>query len=329
MAIGLNSDVLWLTDDGGQHPGIVIQGGQQSPVFPGEFRWLVRLVSGQQFWLEGRDLQETTLTGANLNILRGGGAMPALVTTSPVLAAPAQVPVLQATAITTQPGAQTMQQPLLPANTAPGADLRDITGSDGVLPATSAVGGAIVPVTQVLARLGPVAAVPIRGFFARFAAGVQIAWSQLPQWVRAVLIPLGITGGALLMDDVGAAILPSGDGAPFPIAPGGAGGLPQVQIVGQWVANGVVFYRLADGRLAVQNKKGRWRVWRPKKPIVLYATGATDLKTLLRADAVLDRQAKKIRTMLNRRAPRAPRGGQKKDPKTVVIAQDGSKVIDV
>jgi hypothetical protein len=119
----------------------------------------------------------------------------------------------------------------------------------------------------------------------------------------------------------GGAVMPSVDiqvVAPSP--------LQQVQVVGSWVANGVTFYRLADGKLAVQNKKGRWKVWRPKKPIVLYADGASNLKTMLRADKALNKQAKKIAAMLNRRAPK--RRTSKKDDQPTIIVQGSGRVID-
>ena len=97
-------------------------------------------------------------------------------------------------------------------------------------------------------------------------------------------------------------------------------------IVSSWVANGVTFYRLFDGKLAVMNKKGRWKVWRPKKPIVIMPTGAVSLKVLLRADAVLNRQSKKIAAMLNRRAPRrkSPAKAHENDSNIIVI--DGKAV---
>lgn len=107
----------------------------------------------------------------------------------------------------------------------------------------------------------------------------------------------------------------------------GSNPLQPVQVVGSWVANGVRFYRLADGKLAVQNKKGRWKVWRPRKPIVLYADGASSLKTMLRADKALTKQAKKIASMLNRRAPRKAKSSSKPHPG--VILPGSGVVIDV
>ena len=123
----------------------------------------------------------------------------------------------------------------------------------------------------------------------------RLTWGVIPGWVKVVLIGLGIAAGTTLL-----VRRLTGGGGP----PAGAGmvpGLVGAQFVGSWRANGVTFYRLADGRIAVQNAKGRWKVWRPKRPIVLMPTGAVNLRTLLRADAVLNRQARKIAGMLNRR----------------------------
>lgn len=213
-------------------------------------------------------------------------------------------------------------------NDADGADLRD---------GGSLAGGAIVPVLPavgILSRLAAPLAGTIRSVIQRFAQGSVIRWNQLPGWAQSALQAAGVTAGADILQDVpgvpGESFIlgafQGGDGGPS-FGPGGPG--MGASIVGSWVANGVTFYRLADGRLAVQNKKGRWKVWRPKRPIVLMPTGAGDLRTLLRADAVLNRQAKRIAAMLNRRA-----GGTRKrrspTPQGVtVVAQDGSKVTQI
>lgn len=156
------------------------------------------------------------------------------------------------------------------------------------------------------------------------------SWNRLPGWARTVLAAAGIGIGIDLATDIpgipGDSIirdLVGGDGGPHLPAHLIDGHLG-AHIVGSWEANGVTFYRLSDGKLAVQNKKGRWKVWRPKRPIVLMPGGATDLKTLLRADALLNRQAVKIAKMLNRRAPRRPKtspGG----PKGIVVVQNDGK----
>jgi hypothetical protein len=132
-------------------------------------------------------------------------------------------------------------------------------------------------------------------------------WETIPSWVKTGLTLAGITVGVpfILQDD-------DDDTALVPAITGGGGALfidPQNsgQVVGSWEANGVTFYRLWDGRIAVQNKKGRWKVWRPKRPIVIMPTGASNLRTLLKADKVLDRQAKALDTMLRRRTRRSTR----------------------
>ena len=170
------------------------------------------------------------------------------------------------------------------------------------------------------------------------------AWNSLPTIFRTALTQIGIGVGALIAfnGDIPFITLPgqgadpsSEGGLPMPsggvdiqIPPMSPSPLQSVQVVGKpWVANGVTFYRLADGRLAVQNKKGRWKVWRPKKPIVLYADGASSLKTMLRADKALNKQAKKIAAMLNRRAPR--RKSRSDSSSTPIILGNNARVVDV
>ena len=128
-------------------------------------------------------------------------------------------------------------------------------------------------------------------------------WNRLPGWAQTALAAVGIGVGAELALDLGGiddtGIIPG-----FGLPDGGLGMVMGIQVVGSWNANGVTFYRLATGQLAVQNKHGKWKLWRPKKPIVIYAGGAGDLSTYLRADKALDKQAKRLRKSLDRRAPR-------------------------
>jgi len=172
-------------------------------------------------------------------------------------------------------------------------------------------------------------------------------WNALPQLARTALTQIGIGVGALIAfnGDIPFITLPGQgtDVAPF-IGPPEAtvdiqigGALPlqmqSVRVVGSWNTNpqhpeqGVTFYRLSDGKLAVQNKKGRWKVWRPKKPIVLYANGASNLKTMLRADKALNKQARKIAAMLNRRAPR--RKSASAAAVSPIILGNNARVVDV
>lgn len=219
-----------------------------------------------------------------------------------------------------------------------GVDVRDLTGGGQVYlngdPVPGAVGvGAVIAVSTLIARFGQIAIIgTVLAYLSRLAVGTRLAWASLPNWVRAALASVGIVAGTEILIDTG---LP-GPGGIIPL-PGGGGPMDQIPlqgaigctVVGSWVANGVTFYRLSDGRLAVQNKHGRWKVWRPKKPIVLMPGGAGDLRTLLRADAVLNRQAKKIAAMLNRRARPSRARTPKGDGKTVVVASDGSRITQV
>ena len=127
-------------------------------------------------------------------------------------------------------------------------------------------------------------------------------WSRVPSWLKQVLAVMGIAEGAdLIFDDDS----DGGGGGPFPV-PGGIPGsgmamTPGVTVIGSWVANGITFYRLSNGYIAVQNMKGRWKVWKPKKPIVLMPSGAGDLRTLLKADRVVNNQIKKLSKIIKRR----------------------------
>jgi len=170
-------------------------------------------------------------------------------------------------------------------------------------------------------------------------------WNSLPSVVRTALTQVGIGVGALIAfnGDIPFITLPGqGSGLPVPLGPelppvdiqvGGHLHALGVTIIGSWNTNptnpamGVTFYRLSDGKLAVQNKKGRWKVWKPKRPIVLYAGGASNLKTMLRADKALNKQAKKIAAMLNRRAPRR-KSAATSAPNPIILGNN-ARVVDV
>lgn len=221
----------------------------------------------------------------------------------------------------------------VPMDQAAGLDLRteatpvslETEGSNGYAEAPAALGTAVVLLSVVLSRL-PLLRTAIVAFVGRYAIGGRVAWAALPTWFRAALTRIGIPAGTVIVVD--SLVDGGGDGGFLGFGGGEHPDIPGVHlgahVVGSWVANGVTFYRLSDGKLAVQNKHGRWKVWRPKKPIVLYSSGAVDLKTLIRADAVLNRQAKKIANLLNRRA--RPRKAPKTAEKQTVIIADGHHV---
>jgi len=225
----------------------------------------------------------------------------------------------------------------------PGLDLRDLDPSlvsvesdfaeygNGHGPAgdPQVVGPAAVGILALAGRV-------LRAMVGRGGRITQLHWSRLPAWARGALTQAGI--------GVGAVIAFTGD-IPFVTLPGqgnGSSAAPEVgehmdipgvhlgaHVVGSWVANGVTFYRLSDGKLAVMNKHGRWKVWRPKKPIVIMPSGAINLRTLLRADKVLNRQAKQLASMLNRRAPRARKAAPKAQKMLVPGHNGGMSIINV
>lgn len=160
---------------------------------------------------------------------------------------------------------------------------------------TAVVG--VVRLAPFLAKMaGPVAKAILAAVRA-VAVNGRAQWSRLPAWVKAALVVVGVDQGVDLLVDEG-----PGDIGLF--GGGNEIGIPGVQVVGTWNANGTKFYRLSDGRIAVQNKRGRWKIWRPKKPIVIFAGGAGNLRTAVRADKALDKQARSLRKMMDRRAPR-------------------------
>ena len=238
------------------------------------------------------------------------------------------------------------ETPLLVSTGGPqaGDDLRDFAQSISTSIVTDEFGlpapigdpltPAVIGATALAARLPNLVRPTFLTWAASMIAGARIAFASLPSWLRAALTAIGLTGVTIAIDEsLEAGGLPSlpgsfigGDGPQVDIQIG-SNPLQAVQVVGTWMANGVKFYRLADGKLAVQNKKGRWKVWRPKRPIVLYADGASSLKTMLRADKALNKQAKKIAAMLNRRAPRRKSGSTSPNPP--IILGNNARVVDV
>ena len=236
-----------------------------------------------------------------------------------------------------QPGDDTRDYEKLgasPSMPAPIDGLEHLTGGPGLQPMIQPL------VTGYLALAGQALRLILGGGGGRLTRAI---WNNLPPLLRTALTQVGIGVGVMIAFSGDIPFVPklfdrngdfdpgqegggiiSGGTVDIEIAPSPFQG---VQIVGTpWVANGVTFYRLSDGKLAVKNKKGRWKVWRPKKPIVLYADGASNLKTMLRADKALNKQAKKIAAMLNRRAPK--RRTSKKDDQPTIIVQGSGRVID-
>lgn len=175
-------------------------------------------------------------------------------------------------------------------------------GAQGAL---AVAGGVALSLAGIAARAPILAAALARAFVAMgLVRGTRVLWSRVPRWLQLALGVLGVQVGTDILfdfgvDDIGIIQVPGTSDAVAIGDPIGA--MVQAMTVGTWTANGVVFHRLSDGRFAVRNKHGVWKVWRPKKPIVLFATGQQDLRTLLRADKLLHKEGKKIAKMLRNR----------------------------
>ncbi len=150
--------------------------------------------------------------------------------------------------------------------------------------------GAVALLSKVLAIV--VAMVPsLVPAFKELASGGQAVtgafWEKLPNELKAALGVLGLGVGAYLIYD----LVTGGEEGASQVPPG---------FVRAWVANGTQFYRDARGTLGCMNKKGRWKQWHPKRPIVLYPGGAGNLRTMLRADEYNARMLTKIKRGLRR-----------------------------
>lgn len=154
---------------------------------------------------------------------------------------------------------------------------------------------ALVP---IVATRAPMVLAWLRGVVSGAAVGSRVA---IPGWVRTILTGLGVSE----IVDIFVDIPDIDDLVGFPSLGGGGSdphsAMVEAMTVSTWNANGVKFHRLSDGRLAVRNKHGVWKIWRPKKPIVLMPTGQADLKDLIRADKALQKQAGKLAKMLRGR----------------------------
>lgn len=146
------------------------------------------------------------------------------------------------------------------------------------------------------------------------AGGWSVSMNQAPSAISTVInrISIALTGAAaadLLIPNSFGPILGLGGGdllSPAPLT--SETQAHPAQVVKQWTANGVQMVRLSDGRMgAFSKKRGAWKYWRPKKPIVLYSGGSSDLNTLLKADRAAERQLRKLKKVMDRRFPRRQR----------------------
>ena len=95
-------------------------------------------------------------------------------------------------------------------------------------------------------------------------------------------------------------------GSAIPFSPGGI--VPTDSITHTWVANGVPFAQLADGRVMVRRKNGTIKTFRRPRPIVLGRNPG--VRDLVRADKKIDALLKLVKKRFPARRTAAPRHSQ-------------------
>jgi len=167
-------------------------------------------------------------------------------------------------------------------------------------------------------------------------------WQRMPGWVRQALTTMGLAEGADFIFDISGDAdapgdLPPSGGAMTRRPPGfgqfpGVNGLPvlagqdpleAIQSLGaliarRWTANGVPMVRLWNGLLGAYSKKHqKWSFRRPAKPIVLMPSGASNLRTLLKASRAVNRQLQSLKKEINKAESRGPRRARR--PATTIV----------
>lgn len=159
--------------------------------------------------------------------------------------------------------------------------------------------------------------------------GWRVSMNQAPSAISTVInrISIALTGAAaadLLIPNSFGPILGLGGGdllSPAPIT--SETQAHPASVVKQWTANGVQMVRLSDGRMgAFSKKRNAWKYWRPKRPIVLYSGGSSNLNTLLKADRAAERQLRKLKKVMDRRFPRRQRTSRPSSSSGQTIIQE-------
>lgn len=204
-----------------------------------------------------------------------------------------------------------------------GVRLEEFPNGGGVVPAQ--VGGAIVPISSLVGRLGGTLGQRVTAWAIGAAAGSRLAWGSLPSWLRSAMALIGLSGATIAIDNA--------TEGPIQIRPfggGGAGRELDIQvgnyydgriITKTWLANGIQFWATgltrADRMHHVLKLDGSIKSWKPPRPVVLMAGGAKNIRDLLRADDIIDKQLRKVKKAIGRRATPTPR--KPKGPAQVVI----------
>jgi len=204
-----------------------------------------------------------------------------------------------------------------------GFDTAVSVGSNGFAPQTlPAALPALMPASQLAVRLGSSLGTRFTAWLVGVAGGTRLAWGSLPGWLRSAMALIGLSGSTILVDQA--------TEGPIQI-PGFTGGGSQLDIqVGRfydgriitntWLANGIQFWATGSGRDLMHHvlkMDGSIKSWKPQRPIVLMPGGAKNIRDLLRADDIVDRQLKKVGKALRRRTPR--KAPAPKQPTHVIV----------
>lgn len=198
---------------------------------------------------------------------------------------------------------------LVPVGSTAGAT-NGLTGVGQAAISGPAVIAGAVSLFAVLMKLGGPAATAfmalLRGVVGGLMKGAKVPWNMLPGPAQAILTGLGVVWGTdLLIDmgegDIGLIQWPGTSDAPTPMLPG-------LVVVKRWrnAISGTWFVKFTDGRMGAQKKDGTWTIWRQPRPISV--TPKSRLSTMLRADSMIDRMARKTAKMLRRRGFKVTRG---------------------
>jgi len=115
-----------------------------------------------------------------------------------------------------------------------------------------------------------------------------------------------IPGGVDLARRIRGRVPSRGRAQGVPFTPGGI--VPTDSITHTWMANGVPFAQLADGRVMVRRKNGTIKTFRRPRPIVLGRNPG--VRELVRADKKIDSLLKMVKKRFPARRTAAPRHSQ-------------------
>ena len=152
----------------------------------------------------------------------------------------------------------------------------------------------------------------VPGVWTGAAKAAGAASKSMPTWLSR-LLGLGMVSGAAYggteLAEMTELPLGVGIGGVFPQG-GGVGGFngkpPSSIVAYTWDTGTAKFYRLIDGKIAVQRKNGVWKIYRPSRHLVISRNPSVN--SLLKADKKIDRMMKAlarragIRTTTRRKA---------------------------